>query len=126
MFQDLAFTMKSWLIGQLAPMALLGIGAMFTLWLLGVPLAFTLALLTSAMLFMPYIGSVIAYVPTGLVALTQGPEKLLAVTAVLSGYSSRRGLRPHSARAAAGRQSATSADVNGSVMPLGIRRSVGC
>jgi predicted PurR-regulated permease PerM len=79
-FNDLAFTMKWWLIGQLIPMAVLGIGTMLGLWLLGIPLAFTLGLLTAAMLFIPYVGSVIAYIPTALVALTLGPDKVLSVT----------------------------------------------
>ncbi len=84
-FEDLAFTLKWWLIGQLVPMAALGIGTMLGLWLLGVPLAFTLGLLTAAMLFIPYVGSVIAYTPTALVALTQGPEKLIFVTILYVG-----------------------------------------
>ncbi len=84
-FQDMAFTLRWWLIGQLVPMAVLGIGTMVCLWLLGIPLAFTLGLLTAAMLFIPYVGSVIAYVPTALVALTQGPEKVIVVTVLYVG-----------------------------------------
>jgi predicted PurR-regulated permease PerM len=72
--------MKWWLIGQLIPMAVLGAGTMLGLWLLGVPLAFALGLLTGSMLFLPYVGSVIAYLPTALVALTLGPGKLISVT----------------------------------------------
>ena len=64
---------------QLVPMATLGIGTMAGLWFLGVPLAFTLALLTVAMLFIPYVGSVIAYIPAALVVFTcedRRPEEL--------------------------------------------------
>ncbi len=80
LLDDLGYTITWWLVGQLIPMALLGIATMLGLWLMGVPLAFTLGLLTAAMLFVPYVGSVIAYIPSALVSLTLGPATLLSVS----------------------------------------------
>ena len=43
------------------------------------PLAFVLGLLTGAMIFIPYVGSWIAFVPTVLVSLTKGTETTIYV-----------------------------------------------
>ena len=85
LLDDLAFTIRWWLLGQLVPMIVLGAGTMLGLWLLGIPLAFTLGLLTAAMLFVPYAGSVIAYIPTALIALTMSFRTLLWVTILYVG-----------------------------------------
>jgi predicted PurR-regulated permease PerM len=85
LFKDVGVAVKGWLLGQLVPMAVLGIGTLVGLWIMGVPLAFTLALLTALMLFVPYVGSIIAFVPTVLVALTQGPMKMVYVTILYLG-----------------------------------------
>jgi predicted PurR-regulated permease PerM len=76
---------QQWLLGQLVPMSVLGIGTLVGLWALGVPLAFTLALLTALMLFIPYIGSILAYIPTVLIAFTQGPRQAIYVSALYLG-----------------------------------------
>ncbi|HLI29753.1 MAG TPA: AI-2E family transporter, partial [Terriglobia bacterium] len=80
LLEDIAGTVRAWLLGQLIPMSVLGVGTLIGLWLLGIPLAFTLALFTAAMLFIPYAGAVIAFVPTALVAVIQGPGTLIYVT----------------------------------------------
>jgi predicted PurR-regulated permease PerM len=71
--------LRWWLIGQIVPMIVLGIGTMIGLWIMGIPLAFTLGLLTAIMLFVPYVGSVLSSIPALLVALMQGPVKMLWV-----------------------------------------------
>jgi len=73
------YTLRWWLIGQLVPMVVLGAATMIGLWCLGVPLAFVLGLLTGAMIFIPYVGSWIAFVPTVLVSLTKGTETTIYV-----------------------------------------------
>jgi len=73
------YTLRWWLIGQLVPMVVLGAATMIGLWCLGVPLAFVLGLLTGAMIFIPYVGSWIAFVPTVLVSLTRGTETTIYV-----------------------------------------------
>ncbi len=73
-------TLGWWVLGQFVPMAVLGVATMIGLWALGVPLAFALGLLTGLMIFIPYIGSWIAYIPTVLVSLTRGPDTAIYVT----------------------------------------------
>jgi predicted PurR-regulated permease PerM len=74
-----AYTLRWWLIGQFVPMIVLGAGCFIGLMILGIPLAFTLALFTAIMLFIPYIGSLISLIPASLVALMQGPGKMVEV-----------------------------------------------
>jgi predicted PurR-regulated permease PerM len=78
--RGVAYTLRWWIIGQLVPMVVLGIASMIGLWALGVPLAFTLGLLTGVMIFIPYVGSWIAFIPTMLVSLTRGPQTAIYVT----------------------------------------------
>jgi predicted PurR-regulated permease PerM len=85
LFDDIASVVRGWLMGQLIPMAVLGIGTLIGLAALGVHLAFTLALFTAIMLFVPYVGSVIAYIPTVLIAFTQSPMKAVYVTILYLG-----------------------------------------
>lgn len=75
----LGFTLHWWILGQIVPMVFLGVSTMIVLWVIGVPLAFTLGLFTGAMIFIPYLGAVLAFVPTALVALVQSPGKMLQV-----------------------------------------------
>lgn len=79
LIEDLEHTLRWWLLGQLVPMALLGTGTFIGLWLLNVPLALTLALFTAFMLFIPYVGSVLSLIPAALVALMEGPGKMVSV-----------------------------------------------
>ncbi len=78
--QQVIYTLRWWLIGQLVPMAVLGVATMIVLWVMGVPLAFALGLLTGLMIFIPYVGSWIAFIPTVLVSLTKGPDTAIYVT----------------------------------------------
>jgi predicted PurR-regulated permease PerM len=77
--ERVVYTLRWWVIGQLIPMVILGVATMFGLWCLGVPLAFVLGLFTGAMIFIPYMGSWLAFVPTVLVSFTKGTEATLYV-----------------------------------------------
>ncbi len=76
----LGYILRWWMLGQSLSMLLLGTFVFGGLWLLGMPYAFVLALFAALMTFVPNMGPVIAYVPTALVALTQGPLMLIYVT----------------------------------------------
>ena len=76
----LGVTIKGWLMGQIISMALLFLSTWLMLWLLGVPLAFILGLLTGVLIFIPYLGPVIAFVPIVLVAFVASPTLALYVT----------------------------------------------
>jgi predicted PurR-regulated permease PerM len=75
----LAVSLKWWLIGRLLSMLVLGVMVGIGLWILGVPLALFLGILTGLLSFVPTIGGVLAFIPAGLVGLTQGPSTLLYV-----------------------------------------------
>lgn len=52
-----------WMLGRLFSMTVLGTVTALGLWLLGVPLAISLGLLAGIMIFVPYIGSIVAAIP---------------------------------------------------------------
>lgn len=76
---EIAGTLRWWLLGQMVPMLALGIASMVSLWLLGVHLAFILGLFTGLMVFVPYAGSILAGVPSILIALQRSPRTALIV-----------------------------------------------
>lgn len=76
---DIVFTLRWWLLGQLVPVAVLGITSMIGLALLGVKLAFTLGLITGLFVFVPYLGTLLSEIPAILVALADSPKKALYV-----------------------------------------------
>lgn len=85
LLKDLRRCLTGWFLGQLIPMSVLGIATLVGLWLLGIPLAFTLGLFTGLMLFVPYAGAVLAFLPTALLAFTQSPMLMLYVTILYLG-----------------------------------------
>jgi predicted PurR-regulated permease PerM len=85
LFDSIAAVVRGWLLGQLIPMGILGVATLIGLVALGVPLAFTLALFTALMLFVPYVGSVIAFIPTVLIAFTRSPMTAVYVAILYVG-----------------------------------------
>ena len=76
---ETGYVLRWWLLGQFVPMGVLGVGSFIGLLILGIPLAFTLSLFTALMLFMPFVGSLLSLIPASLIALLQGPGKMLEV-----------------------------------------------
>lgn len=70
---EVGYTLRWWLIGQMVSMCVLGTLTGVGLWLLGVPLALTLGLLIGLLTFIPYLGPVIGTIPVMSVALLQSP-----------------------------------------------------
>jgi predicted PurR-regulated permease PerM len=91
LFSEIAYTLRWWMVGQLVPMAVPGVGSFLGLWILGVPLALTLALFTALMLFIPYAGSLISLVPAALVALARGPMTMRWVVLIYLGVHGLEG-----------------------------------
>lgn len=79
MLQEVADTLRWWMVGQLISMVVLAVSTWLTLWILGVPLAFTLGLLTGVLTFIPYLGPLIALVPILLIAFVESPVLMLWV-----------------------------------------------
>ena len=92
LFRDVANTMGWWMVGQLAPMAVLGVVSTVGLLIIGVTLAFTLGLFTGIMIFIPFVGATIAFIVTVLVAVSSDPSKIplvaiiFIIVHVLEGY----------------------------------------
>jgi predicted PurR-regulated permease PerM len=91
-FRDVVSAMGWWMIGQLVPMAVLGLASAVGLLIVGVPLAFTLGLFTGVMIFIPFVGAIIAFIVTTLVAVSSDPSKvppvaiIFIIIHILEGY----------------------------------------
>jgi predicted PurR-regulated permease PerM len=72
-------TLRWWLLGQMVPMVVLSVATMITLWLFGIKLAFSLGLLTGLMVFVPYAGTILAGIPSVLLAFQRSPRTALYV-----------------------------------------------
>lgn len=89
---ELLETLRWWMLGQMVPMVALGVASMIALSILGVKLAFILGLFTGVMVFVPYVGTILAGIPSVLMALQRGPWTalwvliLFSVFHVLEGY----------------------------------------
>lgn len=79
MINELADTLRWWMVGQLISMFVLLFSTWLMLWLLGVPLAFILGLLTGVLTFIPYLGPLIAMIPILLVAFAENPTLMVTV-----------------------------------------------
>ena len=72
-------TMHLWMVGQLIPMIAIAVLTTVGLWILRVDLAVTIGILAGLFNFIPNFGPLLALVPAALVALSDGPEKVLWV-----------------------------------------------
>ena len=77
---EVGYVLKWWLLGQLVPMAVIGVFTALGLWLIGIPMWFLLGLLAALFNFIPNFGPVISFIPAALLALATGdPSKILWV-----------------------------------------------
>ena len=72
-------TLKSWLLGKLLSMLIVGVLTGIGLSILGVPLALTLAIFAALISFIPNFGPIIALLPAFLLAFTESPSTALYV-----------------------------------------------
>jgi predicted PurR-regulated permease PerM len=79
-FSGVIHTLRWWMLGQLVPMIAVGIATTIAFEIIDVQPAFTLGLFTGMMVFIPYIGSLIAFAVVLLLVLVQGVTKVLSVT----------------------------------------------
>lgn len=78
-------TLKAWLLGMLAAMAIVGVSSAIGYSLIGLPLAFALALIAFFLAFIPNVGPWVAGVPAVLVGLTVSPQMALYAVLVYGG-----------------------------------------
>lgn len=76
---ELAYTLRWWLIGRMSSMAVIGLLSVIGLLILDMPLAFILGVLASLLAFIPIIGPILALVPATLVGFTVSPHQALYV-----------------------------------------------
>jgi predicted PurR-regulated permease PerM len=86
---QVAFAVRSalrwWLLGRAIAMSVIGSLTALALLLVNVPLALTLGVISGLLVFVPYIGAIVAAVPAMLLALTQSPVKALWVALIYTG-----------------------------------------
>jgi predicted PurR-regulated permease PerM len=75
-------TLRGWLVGQIAAMAIVGVLTTVGLGLLGVPLAIALGVIAAVLTFVPNFGPIIAAVPAVLLAFVQSPMTAAYVVAL--------------------------------------------
>lgn len=75
--EAIARALRSWFIGRLLSMAVIGVGTGIGLWIAGVPLAAPLGLLAGLASFVPNLGPILSAVPGILVGLSASPQTAL-------------------------------------------------
>jgi predicted PurR-regulated permease PerM len=83
--EEIALTLRWWLLGRFLSMALIAAMTSIGLSLIGVQLAITLGILAGILTFIPYVGSVASAVPAVLIALTQNSQSALYVVLLYIG-----------------------------------------
>lgn len=76
---ELHDTLRSWLMGTLVLMIMVGTMTTIGLWLLGIPLALALGLIAFLLEFIPYVGPILAAIPAVLIASTVGSSEIVFV-----------------------------------------------
>jgi predicted PurR-regulated permease PerM len=75
--EELAHTLRRWLLGQFVDMVVVGMLSAVGLWLAGVPVPFALGILSGLFTFVPYFGTIVAGLIATLVALSVSFPKAL-------------------------------------------------
>lgn len=76
---ELHDALRSWLMGTLTLMIMVGAMTTIGLWLLGIPLALALGLIAFLLEFIPYVGPILAALPAVLIASSMGSSEILFV-----------------------------------------------
>jgi predicted PurR-regulated permease PerM len=77
--------LRWWLLGRAIAMSVIGSLTALALLLANVPLALTLGVISGLLVFVPYVGAIVAAVPAMLLALMQSPVKALWVALIYTG-----------------------------------------
>ena len=80
-----AQSLSQWLLGKLIAMLVIGAATTAGLLLIGVPSAIALGVLAGLLEFVPLVGPILSAIPALLVALPEGPDKVLWVLALYVG-----------------------------------------
>ena len=77
--------LRWWLLGRAVAMTVIGVLTGIALLLVHVPLALTLGVIAGLLVFVPYIGAIVAAIPAMLLALMQSPIEALWVALIYTG-----------------------------------------
>jgi predicted PurR-regulated permease PerM len=88
---EMGGVLRSWLIGQLIRIVLMGVCVWLVLYLLGIPGALLLGAQAGASNFVPYLGPIAAGIPIGLVAMPLGFSKLIWAIGIYTAIQSIEG-----------------------------------
>jgi predicted PurR-regulated permease PerM len=83
--QAMGSALESWLLAKIAAMLVVGVLTAAGLWLIGIELVLLLGLLAAILTFIPNIGPILALVPAALLAMLQGPDKIIYVVSLYAG-----------------------------------------
>lgn len=72
----LADGLRLWLLGQLVQMAIIGLLSGIAVWLIGLPSPLALGVIAGVTEFVPYLGPIVAAIPSVLVAVTLSPSAI--------------------------------------------------
>jgi predicted PurR-regulated permease PerM len=75
-------SLRLWLVGQLVSMATIGTLTTLGLWAVGCPLPLALGVLAGLLVFVPVVGFLVAFIPTILIALSEGTQVAMAAIIV--------------------------------------------
>ncbi len=81
----LGLALRWWLLGRVVTMTLMGVLTTLALWLAHIPLALVLGIIAGLLLFVPYLGAILAAIPAVLVGLMQSPATALWVLVIYTG-----------------------------------------
>ena len=81
----LGLALRWWLLGRAVTMTLMGTLTALALRLAGVPFALVLGVIAGLLLFVPYLGALVAAVPAVLVGLMESPSKAFWVAVIYTG-----------------------------------------
>lgn len=81
----LGLALRWWLLGRVVTMTLMGVLTALALWWAHIPLALVLGIIAGLLLFVPYLGAILAAIPAVLVGLMQSPGTALWVLVIYTG-----------------------------------------
>jgi predicted PurR-regulated permease PerM len=88
---ELAHTLRWWLLTRLISMAAVGLLTTVAMWLLGLPFAILLGLQAFALTFVPYVGPIAATIPIVVVAVGENPTILVWAVSLYTAIQSIEG-----------------------------------
>lgn len=88
---EMGSVLRSWLVGQLIRIVLMGVCVWLALYLLGIPGAFLLGAQAGVSNFVPYLGPIVAGIPIALVAMPLGLSKLIWAIGIYTAIQSIEG-----------------------------------